>query len=370
MSKVNQVISLESLYLDGIRNLSTQRLVFGQDTNLIAGPNGSGKSSVLEGVTLLSTGRSFRSPSVRPVIQHGREHCVVQAQIRRGGTTLSIGIRRGRGGELTLKVDGNEVASLAEFAALLPTIVLDPSSIDLVVGPPEGRRRLIDGALFHVEQTFLEVWRRYQRVLRQRNAALRRGIMGAEDPWIGDLARTGSMLSEHRAQLVCRLTPVFREILCVLSDELATTELALRPGWDQAMSLAEGLTKSVDSDRAQGFTHVGPHRADLRLQWGGRPAAEVMSRGQLKLTMIALRLAQGRIMAEDGGGSPVYLVDDIAAELDVAHADKVCGLLQNNESQVLLTAVNSPEAMRLYAGSAMNLFHVEQGCVTPVDRPF
>ena len=74
-------------------------------------------------------------------------------------------------------------------------------------------------------------------------------------------------------------------------------------------------------------------------------------------------------MAEEGGGSPVYLVDDIAAELDVDHADKVCGLLQNNESQVLLTAVNSPEARRLYAGGAMNLFHVEQGCVTPLDGP-
>lgn len=149
-----------------------------------------------------------------------------------------------------------------------------------------------------------------------------------------------------------------------LSPELASVCLSYRPGWDQAGTLEAGLVRSLESDRARGFTHVGPHRADLRLQWGGRPAAEVMSRGQLKLTTIALRLAQGRLMAHGRGGSPVYAVDDIAAELDLDHAARVGDLLESEASQVLITTVSEQEVAGFWSGANKKLFHVEQGAVT------
>lgn len=367
MTNDNPSVRLDSLYVEGLRNLFTQRLELNPQTNVIAGPNGSGKSSILEGVSLLATGRSFRSASVRPVIHHDRDDCVVQARIIQGGAAFSAGIRRTRAGELTLKVNGEPVSSLAQFAALLPTIVLDPTATDLIVGPPEGRRRLLDGALFHVEQGFLDVWRRYQRVLRQRNAALRRGMMGTEDPWLNELVHTGLALTEHRSKLAERLAPVFVDIASELSPELAGVGLSYRPGWDQAVSLEAGLARSRDSDNAQGFTHVGPHRADLRLLWRGRPAADVMSRGQLKVAVIALRLAQGRVMAVGRTGSPLYVVDDIAAELDANHAAQVCDLLRKTGSQVLLTTVNEHEVMGFWAGTPAKLFHVEQGRVTSPD---
>ena len=151
MNKLHDNFRLESVYIDGVRNLSAQRLVMGSEINLISGPNGSGKSSIVEALSMLSTGRSFRSSSVRSVIQHGREDCIVQAQVRYRGSVRSLGIRRSKTGELTLRLDGEPMSSLAEFAAQVPTIIIDPSSTDTITGPPDSRRRLIDGTLFHVE---------------------------------------------------------------------------------------------------------------------------------------------------------------------------------------------------------------------------
>ena len=364
MTKDNHGPWLESLYVEGVRNLTTQRIEFSAGGNVIAGPNGSGKSSILESVSLLATGRSFRSNTIGPVIQHDREDCLVQARVVVKAGVLSLGMRRTRTGELTLKINGEPAASLAEFATVLPTIIIDPTSTELVGGPPEGRRRLMDGALFHVEQGFINIWRRYQRALKQRNAGLRHGTIGRDDPWLPELVKTGSILTTQRASLVEELGPVFEGVMAELSPELASVCLSYRPGWDQAGTLEAGLVRSLESDRARGFTHVGPHRADLRLQWGGRPAAEVMSRGQLKLTTIALRLAQGRLMADGRGGSPVYAVDDIAAELDRDHAARVGGLLESEASQVLITTVSEQEVAGFWSGANKKLFHVEQGVVT------
>jgi DNA replication and repair protein RecF len=364
VSKSVNNIRLESVYIDGVRNISAQRLVLNPRINLISGANGSGKSSIIEAFSLLSTGRSFRSSSIRSLIQHGRDECVVQARVESGGATRSLGIRRTKTGELTLRCDGEPVGSLAEFVAQVPTIILDPSSTDIITGPPEPRRRLIDGTLFHVEPGFLDVWRRYQRLLKQRNAMLRRGMMPGQDPWLDELSRVGSILTGYRVNLVSRLGPVFQTILAELNAELADAELVFRPGWDSSLSLELGMARSVGSDVAQGFTHVGPHRADLRLQWQGRAMAEVFSRGQLKLAMIALRLAQGRVLAASEKGAPLYLVDDLTAELDGHHALQVCRMLEQARSQVVLTTVSELAQETLWMHDVSAVFHVEQGCVS------
>ena len=315
---------------------------------------------------MLSTGRSFRSSSARSVIQHGREDCVVQAKVRHRGALRSLGIKRSKGGDLTLRLDGEPLGSLAEFAAQVPTIIVDPSSTETITGPPELRRRLIDGTLFHVEPGFLGVWRRYQRVLKQRNAMLRRGMMKGQDPWLGELSRIGNGLTDYRVNLVARLGPIFQAVLAELNDTLLDAELVFKPGWDASLSLEAGLARSTESDVAQGFTHVGPHRADVRLQWQGRSVGDVFSRGQLKLAVIALRLAQGQVLADSEKGAPLYLVDDLTAELDERHAFQVCRMLEQTNSQVVLTTVSELAQERSWMQGVTSVFHVEQGCVSKV----
>ena len=359
-------LSIERLTIDGVRNLVAQRLELQPGASLLFGNNGSGKTSVLEAAYLLGTGRSFRTHTARPLIHHDSEACLVQARVVRGGRRHEAGIRRHRSGQSDLRLDGEELKSLAAFAELLPLVLLDTDGLDLVTGAPDLRRRFMDGALFHVEQPFLSIWRRYQRGLKQRNAGLRHGIVNGDNAWLQELASVGEALASSRERFVQALALEFGVVLKKLAPELSAVTVSHRQGWSKDAPLLAALEASLPSDRSQGFTHVGPHRGDLKLLWDGRPAAEVMSRGQTKLAVAALKLAQGRLVARQVGCSPLYLVDDLAAELDRGHASQVCELLAESNGQVVLTAVAQEDITDIWPIDGLSLFHVEQGEITSV----
>ncbi len=243
-------------------------------------------------------------------------------------------------------------------------VLLDTNSVDLVTGSPEGRRRFLDGTLFHVEQGFLSCWRAYQKALRQRNAGLRRGTLAGDEAWRREMARAGEVLTKIRQEWVDRLAVKTQSLGKDLSASLQGLTLQFRPGWDVQRTLVSALDERVGSDRQQGFSQTGPHRAEVRILVDGRPASEVLSRGQLKLAVTALKLSQGQLLSEAPAGSPLYLVDDIAAELDAEHSLAVCTLLANSRAQIILTSASESDLERLWPLQSITLFHVEQGSIT------
>jgi DNA replication and repair protein RecF len=149
-----------------------------------------------------------------------------------------------------------------------------------------------------------------------------------------------------------------------LSDDLQGIELVFRPGWDRRETLAAALDKSAETDRAQGFTRVGPHRADIKLTRDGVLVSEVLSRGQMKLMFVAIKLAQGKLIEALSHRAPLYLIDDLPAELDRSHRAAVCAEL-GTERQVVLTAVDRESLEAAWGGHPLDLFHVEQGVISP-----
>jgi DNA replication and repair protein RecF len=234
--------------------------------------------------------------------------------------------------------------------------------MSLVTGAPEGRRRLLDGTLFHVEQGFLTLWRRYAQAVRQRNGGLRRGILEADSAWRHQLAEAGELLTAHRAQMAEQLSGRLAVLAASLSADLSAVSVQFRRGWDRSLNLAEALERNSQRDAAQGFTQVGPHRADLRVMVGDALAADILSRGQMKLLLVALKLVQGRLIEESGPTQPLYLVDDLPAELDAVHCASVCAELGVNR-QVVLTAVDRGALEAAWHTGPLSLFHVEHGRV-------
>jgi DNA replication and repair protein RecF len=275
-----------------------------------------------------------------------------------------MGLEKHRDGGVKARVGGENVPSLSELALHLPLVLLDTEGLGIVTGPPEGRRRLLDGTLFHVEQGFLSQWKRYALAVRQRNSGLRRGILSSDKAWRQEIAETGTLLTQQRQAVAEKLAGELARLAPALSDDLVGLRVVFRAGWDQKLSLAEALERNADSDTAQGFTQVGPHRADLRLMRDGVLAAEVLSRGQLKLALVALKLAQGVLIEDASSLSPLYLVDDLPAELDQEHCARVCEQLGAGR-QVILTAVDRVPLEAAWGGKPLNLFHVEQGRLLP-----
>jgi len=358
---------LTHLRLAQLRCIDQAELEFAPGLNLITGGNGAGKSSLIEAVHLLGYGRSFRGRVRDGLIRTGSPHLELYAEWLDGaGRARRAGLRHG-GNLWEARLDGGPAPSLTELCAQFAVVTFEPGSHDLISGGADLRRRFLDWALFHVEPSFLPVWRRYARALKQRNALLKSGppllTLGA---WDQELVESGESLSRLREAYLARLEPVFAATAAELLPELGAAHLTFVPGWKRSeLALADALMLARDRDLAQGFTSVGPHRADWRINYANLPGAEALSRGQEKLTALACVLAQARAYAEDRQDWPLVCLDDLASELDLSHQRQVLQTVLASRAQVLLTATEMPAVLADLAPPE-RMFHVERGRVRPV----
>ncbi|TFH87571.1 DNA replication/repair protein RecF [Billgrantia azerbaijanica] len=354
---------ISALSFNGLRNLERVEIEPVPGINLIVGANGSGKTSFLEGIHLLGLGRSFRTRHLKHVIAHDAGAMTCFARLA-GDPPLSIGLRRSRdAGELELRMAGERVARLAQLTEALPLQLVNPDAFRLLEGPPAGRREFIDWGVFHVKHDFFEAWRRARRALRHRNALLRHGRMDADSllAWEQELAHWGERLDALRHDWMAAFLPVFQETLAGL---LSLPELTLRysRGWDRQRDLRAVLEQGREVDRQMGFTQQGPQRADLRIRLGRHPAVEVLSRGQQKLVVSALKLAQGRLLERTTGRTCLYLVDDLPAELDAEHRQVFCRLLESMRCQAFVSSVEHDALVGPWSShTPLAMFHVKQG---------
>ncbi len=363
-------MSLQRLSITGIRNLQPVTVFPSCAVNLLYGENGSGKTSFLEAIHLLGLARSFRSLRSQPVIAYDQMTYTVFGEILSSDAQVHacLGITRERSGDFTIRIDGQYVRTAAELAEMLPLQLINPDSFRLLEGSPKLRRQFLDWGVFHVEPRFLSVWQRVQQALRQRNSLLRHGKIdtASEVVWSRELAIASDQIDQFRRSYIQRLKPIFDEVLARLI-QLSDLKLSYHRGWDKDRSLEDVLASSLGRDRHLGYTQIGPQRADLRLRVGHYNAVDVLSRGQQKLVVCALRIAQGYLLNETKQGRCIYLIDDLPSELDVKHREALCRLLEDLQCQVFITCIE-PELLKICwrSDTPVSTFHVEHGSITQI----
>lgn len=360
-------MSLSRITVTAVRNLQPVTLSPSPRINILHGANGSGKTSLLEAVHLLGLARSFRSARLQPVIQYDQSSCTVFGQVQLAeGIVANLGISRDRQGELQIRIDGQNARSAAQLADLLPLQLINPDSFRLLEGAPKIRRQFLDWGVFHVEHRFLQAWQRLQKALRQRNSWLRHGTLdtASQAAWDRELCSASEEIDGYRRAYIQALKPVFERTLAELL-KLEGLTLSYYRGWDKERALSEVLTASLPRDQQLGHTQAGPQRADLRLRLAGHNAAEILSRGQQKLVVCALRIAQGHLVNERKRGQCIYLVDDLPSELDEQHRRALCRLLEELHCQVFITCVDHELLSEgWHKDTPVAMFHVEHGRIT------
>jgi DNA replication and repair protein RecF len=350
---------LSQLQITDFRNLKTVELEPVAGINLITGKNASGKTSLLETIYYLSHVRSFRSLQVADLINRDASYLQLVAKIRNDQGEMPLGIRRSKT-RMQIRCNQQPVKRVADLAAQFPVLAIHPDSYRLITGSPEERRQYLDWGVFHVEQGFFDIWQRYRKALSQRNAALRQ--KQAEKfcvLWDREIEQSANQIDSFRQAYFNKLDLYFKQLVARFfpAQDLM---IEYRRGWNRDKSLSELMEQHFAKDCKQGFTYYGPHRADLVIRVQGQSAQTGISRGQQKLLVALLRLAQAQQFTAMKKQSCILLYDDLAAELDEKNRGLILAELASMQVQLFVTAIEAGQ-VDIAAWELKKMFHVEQG---------
>mgnify|MGYP003655346920 CR=1 FL=1 len=360
-------MSLSRITIGSFRNITSASLQPGDGLNLIYGQNGSGKTSILEAIYFLGMGRSFRSHLSQRVINHDDDKLTLFAHLIDADRDCKIGLRRHRSGEIEVKIDGEKVKRLSTLAETLPIQVITPESFSLLFEGPKARRQFIDWGAFHSDPHFYQAWVNTRKVLKQRNQLLRnQSSYNQIQFWDKELVRYAEQVTDIRNQYVDSLNVLLKGIIGVFLPQI-DIKVSFTRGWDSKTDFAQLLENQYSRDLAAGNTGSGPHKADLRLRVGNLPAQDALSRGQLKLLVCALRIAQGKLLKQQLDKNSIYLVDDLPSELDAQHRQLLLQQLTETGAQIFVTAIDPQAIVDSLSSPPNRMFHVEQGLVTVIE---
>ncbi len=396
---------IERLQIFHLRNL-TQISVEPAACNIIIGANGSGKTSLLEAIFLLSRGKSFRHHQPKRYIQHHQNNTTVHAKLNDSRT---LAIQKQADATTILRLNQTTVYNQSILTEQLPTLLIDPSTMDMLEQGSASRRQLLDWLVFHMKHGFHPQWMAYQRLLKQRNSLLKSTrhltqVQLAElKSWDKGLSNHAALIHHYREQVFTEWKPYFaKSIVKLLPSYAEQLSLSYNAGYDTSVALDVQLNERLEQDLQLGYTRIGNHRADIHVHWRSddsisdqttdariaalahsiqtklptlkEQAANVLSRGEKKLLITALRLSQLPLLLNDEESSnslnddlssratPVVLLDDITAELDDRAIEILLSTLAKLPCQVFMTSLTDdilPLVNELWLQP--NVFHVKQG---------
>mgnify|MGYP006274558941 CR=1 FL=1 len=348
---------MESLALEGFRNLRDARYELDPHVTVVLGGNGAGKTSLLEALYFLGRARSFRTHRLDRMVRWGASTARVVGRHR----GERIGAER-RAGATRLRLNGADAPARSAIAERLPVQVVNAEHQRLLLDGPRVRRQFLDWGTFHVEPRYRQAAARYDHALRQRNAALRTGDRRAEAAWRPLLAAYAEEVDRHRADFVARLEPLWRELSQRWSG-VSELSLAYHRGGGRERPWRDLLDEAWERDREHGVTGQGPHRADLHFSVARVPARDALSRGQQKLVVLALLIAEVRLWRALGH-TPLLLIDDLAAELDPRHLAGVLETVTADPVQLVLTSISRASLPEALAGGRW--YCAQDGALAPM----
>jgi len=369
---------LQTVSIRGFRNFPKLDLTLPAGGAMIVGPNGSGKSNLLEALYYLEIFRSFRGARDRELVTFGEDVFRIEASVETAGQEIQLAAAwQKKKKKKKVEVDGREPERLSDALGRFGAVVFSLDDSELVWGSPSRRRRFLNILLSVVEPGYIGALQRYRAVVAQRNEALRQGRLDVARAWGEGLVEPGALLMEARRAWVLASDRDFGRYHETISggaaaDLVHVPALGREDVSDEAMSwqdrLQRALTESEESDSRRGVTQVGPHRDDLAIRAvvdagdERRDLRSYGSGGQRRTAAIALRLVEADTLADRLGSEPVYLLDDVFAELDEGRAARVLELLETGRSGQVLLTVPKPVDLPLRGGS-LPMWRIQDGVI-------
>lgn len=351
---------LKDLHLRSFRNYSDRKVEFKAEKTILVGNNAQGKSNLLEAVEILSTLKSHRSSRDRDLVRENADIGEIEATVKRAYSTIELGIVLARQGRRTVKVNQENLRRQIDFLGNLNAVQFSSLDLDLVRGGPGYRRDWIDTLLIQLEPIYAYILQQYERILKQRNACLKsnRERSYAERSidlvqlklWDERLAEMGSRVIRRRARVLERLTPIARVWHENISGKTENLDIVYAsninwteddPNHVKAAFLAK-IEQRSQAERQLGATIVGPHRDEIDLYINDNLARAYGSQGQQRTLVLALKLAELKLIEQVVGEAPLLLLDDVLAELDPNRQNQLLNAIGSRFQTIITTThINS-----------------------------
>ncbi len=320
--------------------------------NILVGPNGAGKTTVLEAAALVLLGAPLRTTNVRDVISRGKDHLRVEVELgetgggtgaRAGPAIIIAAAAHSRDGERRLSVDGAALDDADRWKQLLPVRTFAPDDLRLIKGSPRRRREYLDSLASRSHPEYPGALRRYEEALTQRNFLLRTSRGRLHDPefepWEALLASTGLLVSGWRAASLSAFVGAFQrtheQLTAERTEDLRLVYRTNVAGLDETAYRAR-LAESRGADQQRTYTHLGPHRDDLRLLHRGLDMRDCASQGEQRTALLALVLAEWEHLLA-GPSRPLLLLDDVMSELDPSRRRRLIAFTRRGGQTVITT---------------------------------
>lgn len=370
---------LKTLHLQQFRNYKDCLVKFEAPKTILVGDNAQGKSNLLEAVELLSTLKSHRSVRDRDLILEDCNLAQISASLERDYGEVDLGLILRTQGRRTVSRNSEPLRRQIDFLGTLNAVQFSSLDLDLVRGSPEKRRQWLDLLLTQLEPIYAAILQQYNQVLRQRNALLRRHRQEGTAPpslnselalWDAQLATAGSRVTRRRARVLERLAPLAQSWHSRISGKTEILEVCYAPNvamdGDNPEAVQQAFLDKIQQRRLpeqyQGTTLVGPHRDEVEFTINQTPARSYGSQGQQRTLVLALKLAELKLIEEVVGEPPLLLLDDVLAELDLTRQNQLLEAIQDRfQTLITTTHLGSFDASWL---NFSQIFSVKSGVIS------
>ncbi len=380
---------LKSLNLRHFRNYTEQPVHFTAAKTIILGDNAQGKSNLIEAVEILSALKSHRTSRDRELIQSSETSAQIVGDLDRLDSNLQLSITLRANGRRTVALNGLTQRRQLDFLGKLNMVQFSSLDLDLVRGGPDCRRSWIDGLLIQLEPIYAHILQQYNHILRQRNALLKTQKVGKarvqNSPsdslelddlalWDAQLAIAGSRVIRRRDRVIQRLLPFAQHWHQAISGKSEQLQINYKPNISIDTHLNDLDQNTPEAIQAQfldkikerrtlelyqGTTLVGPHRDDIEFTVNDTIARQYGSQGQQRTLVLALKLAELKLIEDVIGEPPILLLDDVLAELDLHRQNQLLEAIQNR-FQTLITTTHLGSFNTQWLNSAQ-ILHIKAG---------
>ncbi|MGC1392800.1 MAG: DNA replication/repair protein RecF [Coleofasciculaceae cyanobacterium] len=372
---------LKTLQLRQFRNYREAKVNFDAPKTILVGNNAQGKSNLLEAVELLSTLKSHRGSRDRDLVLEHSDVAQINATLERAYGTSELSLTLRAQGRRTVSLNNEALRRQLDFLGILNAVQFSSLDLELVRGAPERRRNWLDSILTQLEPIYAYILQQYNQVLRQRNALLKKIRQlraesldqSAQDYeaqlalWDAQLATTGARVTRRRARVLSRLAPLAAAWHASISASTEVLQISYAPN----VSLEKDDTEAVQMafldklqqrrlpEQVHGTTLVGPHRDEVDFIINETPAKSYGSQGQQRTLVLALKLAELKLIEEVVGEPPLLLLDDVLAELDLNRQNQLLEAIQDRFQTLITTThlgafdsqwLNSSQVLSVEAG--------------------